>query len=330
MAQAEMRTISSPAVRKRRKTLLQVLKDNSGFLFVLPAVIIFLVFGLYTVIYSIVLSFFRWNGFGKFSILPFACDPPACQFAGLDNFAQFLYKEPTLSQFFWQALEHNAIMAVFVTLGTIVVALPLAIALNRAARGQAAYRIIIMLPMVTAGIAIYYVWTFIYQPDGLLNSVLGTLGLDFMQAKQGWLGQADRALFSLIIVMIWGAVPMATILYLAGLQTIDRELYEAAKMDGASAWRLLWNITWPLLFPVTVVIVITSINSVLQGYEMVYLMTYGGPAAHTEVVGLQIFKYGFGDQRQLGMASAMSWVLFALVFVVALLNMRIFRSQTEA
>lgn len=330
MAQAEMRTISSPAVRKRRKTLLQVLKDNSGFLFVLPAVIIFLVFGLYTVIYSIVLSFFRWNGFGKFSILPFACDPPACQFAGLDNFAQFLYKEPTLSQFFWQALEHNAIMAVFVTLGTIVVALPLAIALNRAARGQAAYRIIIMLPMVTAGIAIYYVWTFIYQPDGLLNSVLGTLGLNVLQAKQGWLGQADRALFSLIIVMIWGAVPMATILYLAGLQTIDRELYEAAKMDGASAWRLLWNITWPLLFPVTVVIVITSINSVLQGYEMVYLMTYGGPAAHTEVVGLQIFKYGFGDQRQLGMASAMSWVLFALVFVVALLNMRIFRSQTEA
>ncbi|MCL5995853.1 MAG: sugar ABC transporter permease [Chloroflexi bacterium] len=330
MAQAEMRTISSPAVRKRRKTLLQVLKDNSGFLFVLPAVIIFLVFGLYTVIYSIVLSFFRWNGFGKFSILPFACDPPACQFAGLDNFAQFLYKEPTLSQFFWQALEHNAIMAVFVTLGTIVVALPLAIALNRAARGQAAYRIIIMLPMVTAGIAIYYVWTFIYQPDGLLNSVLGTLGLNLLQAKQGWLGQADRALFSLIIVMIWGAVPMATILYLAGLQTIDRELYEAAKMDGASAWRLLWNITWPLLFPVTVVIVITSINSVLQGYEMVYLMTYGGPAAHTEVVGLQIFKYGFGDQRQLGMASAMSWVLFALVFVVALLNMRIFRSQTEA
>jgi ABC-type sugar transport system permease subunit len=216
-----------------------------------------------------------------------------------------------------------------VTLGTIVVALPLAIALNRAARGQSVYRIVIMLPMVTAGIAIYYVWSFIYEPDGLLNNVLGTLGLNFLQAKQGWLGQPDRALLSLIIVMIWGAVPIATILYLAGLQTIDRELYEAAKMDGASAWRLLRNITWPLLYPVTVVIVITSINSVLQGYEMVYLMTYGGPAAHTEVVGLQIFKYGFGDQRQLGMASAMSWVLFALVFVVALLNLRIFRSQTE-
>ena len=121
---------------------------------------------------------------------------------------------------------------------------------------------------------------------------------------------------------------MATILYLAGLQTIDRDLYEAAIVDGANAWQLLWRITWPLLYPVTVIIVITSINAALQGYEMVYLMTYGGPAGHTEVVGLQIFKYGFGDQRQLGMASAMSWALFAVVFVVALFNLRIFRSQT--
>ena len=143
------------------------------------------------------------------------------------------------------------------------------------------------------------------------------------------LGQPNTALGSLIVVMVWGGVPSATILYLAGLQTIEKDLYEAAVIDGASAWQQLWNITWPLLLPVTVVIVITSINGVLQGYEMVYLMTYGGPAGHTEVVGLQIFKYGFGDQRQLGMASATSWALFLLVFIVAVINLRIFRSRTE-
>jgi ABC-type sugar transport system permease subunit len=308
----------------------QALRANAGFLFVAPAVIIFLVFGLYTVIYSVVLSFFRWNGFGKFSILPPACEPPACQFAGLDNFTYFLFREPTMSRFFWQALQHNLIMAVFVTAGIVLVALPLAIALNRAARGQSAYRLLIMLPMVTAGIAVYYVWTFIFQPDGLLNGVLDAVGLDFLQAKQGWLGQIDRALLSLMIVMIWAGVPSATILYLAGLQTIEKELYEAAIIDGASAWQQLWRITWPLLLPVTIVIVITGINGVLQGYEMVYLMTYGGPAGHTEVVGLQIFKYGFGDQRQLGMASAMSWALFVLVFAVALVNMRLLRSRNEA
>jgi ABC-type sugar transport system permease subunit len=134
----------------------------------------------------------------------------------------------------------------------------------------------------------------------------------------------------LMIIMIWGAVPLATILYLAGLQTIEKELYEAATMDGANAWQQLLRITWPLVLPITAVIVITSVNSVLQGYEMVYLMTYGGPAGHTEVVGLQIFKYGFGDQRQLGMASAMSWVLFALVFILALLNLRLFRLRSDA
>ncbi len=330
MAQAQIEAKHPPMTYRRHKTLWQHLKDNSGVLFVLPAVIIFLIFGLYTVIYSVVLSFFRWNGFGNFSVIPFVCAPPSCQFAGLDNFAQFLYAEPTLSSFFWQALEHNGIMAVFVTAGTILIALPLSIALNRARRGQSFYRTAIMLPMVTSGIAVYYVWTFIFQPDGLLNSVLGSIGLGFLQAKQGWLGQANLALPSLMVVMIWGAVPMATILYLAGLQTIDREMYEAATIDGANAWHLMWDITWPLLNPVTVIIVINSINAVLQGYEMVYLMTYGGPAAHTEVVGLQIFKYGFGDQRQLGMASAMSWILFLLVFVVALINLRFFRERTEA
>jgi ABC-type sugar transport system permease subunit len=329
MADVSVKSVSPSLARKRRKTVGQLIRDNGGFLFVLPAVIIFLVFGLYTVVYSFVLSFFRWNGFGKFSLIPLACEPPACQFAGLDNFAEFLFKEPTMSRFFWLALQHNVIMAVVVTVGTVLVSLPLAIALNRAARGRSVYRTMIMLPMVTAGIAVYYVWSFIYEPDGLLNNVLGALGLNVLQAKQGWLAQPDRALLSLMIVMIWGAVPLATILYLAGLQTIERELYEAATMDGANAWQQLWRITWPLVLPVTVIIVITSINSVLQGYEMVYLMTYGGPAGHTEVVGLQIFKYGFGDQRQLGMASAMSWVLFALVFVLALLNLRLFRSRTE-
>lgn len=329
MTQVPIAAKSPKPVARRRPSLLRALKANSGFLFVLPALVIFVVFGLYTVIYSIVLSFFRWNGFGKFSILPLACEPPACQFAGLDNFAYFLYKEPTMSRFFWQALQHNIIMAIFVTAGTVLVALPLAISLNRAARGQSMYRLLIMLPMVTAGIAVYYVWMFIYEPDGLLNSALGAAGLNFLQAKQGWLGQADRALISLMIVMIWAAVPIATILYLAGLQTIEKELYEAAVIDGAGVWQQLWRITWPLLLPVTVVVIITSINSVLQGYEMVYLMTYGGPAAHTEVVGLQIFKYGFGDQRQLGMASAMSWALFVLVFAVALVNLRLLRTRTE-
>ena len=311
-----------------KKTVWQRFKANSGFLFIAPAVIIFLVFGLYTVIYSIVLSFFRWNGFGKFNLFPFACQSPACTYVGLENFMDFLYREPTYSRFFWWAIEHNLAIAVFVTLFTILIALPLAISLNRAARGQSIYRTLMLLPMITSGIAVYYVWMYIYEPDGLLNTAFQSIGLGFLQAKQGWLGQPNTALGSLIVVLIWGGVPMSMILYLSGLQTINQELYESARMDGANAWQMLWNITWPLLYPITVIIVIMSINAAFQGYEMVYLMTYGGPAGHTEVVGLQIFKFGFGDQRALGMASAMSWILFLFVFAVALFNLRILRSRT--
>lgn len=311
-----------------KKTVWQRIKRNSGFLFIAPAVVIFLIFGLYTVIYSIALSFFRWNGFGKFNLLPFECQAPACKFVGLDNFADFLFREPTFSRFFWWAVQHNIAIAIFVTIFTILIALPLSISLNRAARGQGIYRTLMLLPMITSGIAVYYVWMYIYEPDGLLNNALGTLGLDFLKAAQGWLGQPNVALGSLIVVIIWSAVPSAMILYLSGLQTINQELYESALMDGANAWQMLWDITWPLLYPITVIIVIMSINAAFQGYEMVYLMTYGGPAGHTEVVGLQIFKFGFGDQRALGMASAMSWVLFLFVFAVAMFNLRILRSRT--
>lgn len=326
MAQAKLSPVNNyPATN--RKSLRAILRANTGFLFVAPALIIFLIFGLYTVIYSGFLSFFRWNGYGNFSILPYKCGPPSCQFVGFDNFAEFLWASPTESHYFWQSLQNNVIIAVVVTLGTIIIALPLATALSRAMKFQGILRTLIMLPTVTAGIAIYYVWSFIFQSDGLLNNILQTIGLGFLQAKQGWLSQPDRALPALMAVMIWGAVPLATILYMAGIQTINRELYESGILDGANALQLLWHITWPLLHPITVIIVITSINSAFQGYEMVYLMTGGGPAGHTEVVGLQVFEYGFGSSQQLGLASAMSWLLFLVVFVIALINLRFFRAK---
>jgi len=136
-------------MKKKKKNIWQWLKANSGILFITPAIIIFVIFGLYTVVYSIVLSFFRWNGMGKFNLLPFECQAPACQFVGLDNFSKFLYDSPTYSRYFWWAIEHNLAIAVFVTLGTIGIALPLAVALNQATKGKGIYRTLMMLPMVT-------------------------------------------------------------------------------------------------------------------------------------------------------------------------------------
>lgn len=305
------------------------LRRNSGFLFISPAVLIFLVFGLYTIVYSFVLSFFRWKGFTKFSLFPPVCEAPGCLYWGIRNYQDFLYRDPGVAKLFWQAMHNNAIIAVVVPAGTVLIGLFVAIALNRAVRGQAVFRTAMMLPMVTSGIAVYYAWTSIYLSNGPLNAILSTFGLDFLVARHGWLGQANTALPALMVVMIWSTVPSAIILYLAGLQTISQDLYEVATIDGANAWQMLWHITWPLLRPITVIILILGINSALQGFEMPLLMTKGGPANHTLVVGLRIFNFGFGNDLQLGIASAMGWGLFLLVFLISLINMRLFRSKVE-
>ena len=316
-------------ISKPRPTFLQWLRNNSGFLFVAPAVLIFVVFGLYTVIYSFVLSFFRWKGFTKFSLIPPVCEPPGCAFWGIQNYQDFLYKDPGVAKLFWLAMANNAIIAIVVPAATILISLLVAISLNRAGRLIPFFRTLMMLPMVTAGIAIYFAWSSIYLSTGPLNAMLKTVGLGFLAAEHGWLGSANTALPALMVVMIWIGVPFAIILYLAGLQTIDQELYEAATIDGANGWHMLWYITWPLLRPITLIILILTINTALQGFDMPLLMTKGGPANHTQVVGLRVFSFGFGDDNQLGMASAMAWVLFLIVFVLSLVNLRLFRSTTE-
>ena len=319
----------TPKERNPRLSLWRRLKRNRGFLFISPAVLLFLVFGLYTIFFSIVLSFFRWRGFTRFSILPPVCEAPGCVFWGLKNYQDFLYRDPGVAKLFWQAMQNNAVIAVVVPVGTILIGLLVALALNRAVRGQSIFRTIMMLPMVTSGIAVYYAWTSIFLSNGPLNAFLNSIGLGFLAAKHGWLGGATTALPALMTVMIWSTVPSAVILYLAGLQTIDQDLYEAATIDGANSGQMVWHITWPLLRPITLIILILGINSALQGFEMPLLMTKGGPANHTLVVGLRIFQFGFGNDLQLGIASAMGWGLFLLVFLISLVNMRLFRSKVE-
>jgi ABC-type sugar transport system permease subunit len=287
------------------------------------------VFGLYTVVFSLVLSFFRWNSLSKFSLIPPTCEAPGCVYWGLKNYRDFLFQDPGVSKLFWLAMKNNAIIILVVPAVTILLGLIVAIALNRARHGAPLFRTFMMLPMVTAGVAIYFTWSSIYLSDGPLNAILKSVGLGFMAAKHGWLGGATTALPALMAVMIWSAAPSAIILYLAGLQTIDPELYEAALIDGANGWHMLWHITWPLLRPVTVITLILSVSSALQGFEMPLLMTRGGPANHTQVVGLRIFSFAFGNDNQAGIASAMGWALFIVVFLISVVNMRIFRSKVE-
>lgn len=306
-------------------------QHNKGALFVAPAAALWILVGLYPVMFSISLSFHRWNGFGEFSLFPtYTCVEPGCRHVGLKYYEELLNWGTPPNKAFFNALGNNLIMMLSNTVGVITISLPLALAMNRATRGITIFRSLLLLPMVTAGIAVYYVWSLIYEPEGLLNAFFKAFGPEFLIVEDGWLGDINTALPALIIVMIWAGVPLAMLLYLAGLQTIPHEVVEAAIVDGAGAWERLRRIIWPLLRPVTVIIIITSLAGALQGYEMSLLMTDGGPTNHTMVVGLLVYKKAFGGwgSPAMGMASAYGWVLFILGLGLSIFSLRSMRTQT--
>ena len=169
------------------------------------------------------------------------------------------------------------------------------------------------LPYVTAGIAVYFAWQYILQPDGAINLLLRSFGLGSLQQPQGFLGNPSTALPALIVITIWSAVPVAMLLYLAGLQSVDPALIEAAQIDGAGWWRISRSVLWPLLKPITAVIVLLNLRDSLQSFQTFLIITNGGPGDHTNVLGL---------------ASALGWLLFLAALVLAVVNQRVMRRVT--
>ncbi len=234
---------------------------NKGIVFTLPAVALWLFVGLYPVIFSIVLAFHRWNGFAKFTIFPaYVCEAPGCRYVEWRNFERFLTPGNPPYKDFVSAIFNNLSFMIFGTAGIILIALPLALAMNNAVRGARFFRTLLLFPMATSGIAIYYVWKLIYQPEGVLNGILRSIGLGRWVVANGWLGDINTALYALIVVTIWGSVPFAMLLYLAGLQNVPKDLQEAAAIDGANAVQRFFRVTFPLLSPITFFLIVTSSN----------------------------------------------------------------------
>ena len=151
-----------------------------------------------------------------------------------------------------------------------------------------------------------------------------------MGCRECWLGDINTALPALIVITIWAGVPLAMLLYLAGLQTISQEVIEASVVDGANSYHRLRHITWPLLRPITVIIIVISFSAALQGYEMPLLMINGGPTGHTDVVGLLVYKNAFaaaGNTAKMGLASTYGWLLF--VMGIGLSGITLFSMRNE-
>jgi ABC-type sugar transport system permease subunit len=280
------------------------------YLWVLPAVVLFVVFRLYPMAFGLYLSLNEWDG-----IKPMV-------FRGLANYRQALFEDAV----FWLALWHNVVFAVGTVIGKNGLAIVLAVLLNADMRGRTFFRTTLFMPVVMSFVVVGLLWGWIFNFQfGLLNSLLVAAGLDGWRTD--WLGDPRLALFSLIGVDVWKWYGFHMVIYLAGLQTIPPVLYEAAIIDGATAWQQFWRVTLPLLRPIVVVNVTLALMGAFNVFDLIYVMTQGGPANATNVVMIHAYLQGF-KFYQMGYASAISYVLMLIVIVVSGLQIWLLRGES--
>jgi raffinose/stachyose/melibiose transport system permease protein len=278
------------------------------YFWIIPAFLVYGIFTLLPLVGGLIISLLSWNGF------------QAPSWVGLGNF-----QEVFQDQAFWQSIEHNVIYAVGTVVGKLILALFLAVLLNRSLRARAFFRTILFMPVVMSFVVVGLIWSWIYNYNfGLLNSFLSLVGLGAW--KQDWLGNASTALAALIVVDIWKWFGFHMVINLAGLQSIPDELYESARIDGSNSWQNFWHITLPLLKPVTMINVLLATAGAFTVFDLVYVMTDGGPVNATDVAMVHIYTQAF-QFNQFGYAAAMSYVLLALITLVSLVLMRLLRQE---
>ncbi|MBX3012700.1 MAG: sugar ABC transporter permease [Caldilineaceae bacterium] len=276
---------------------------------VLPAVLLYALFKLVPMVAGTYLALLQWDGI-----------EPA-RFVGLQNFQRMLNDEVILL-----ALRNNVQYAIGTVVGKTILSLGLALLLHQALRGRSFYRTALFLPVVMSFVVVGILWTWLYNAQfGLVNNLLHRLGLSFLILD--WLGDPKVALWSLVLVDIWKWYGFHMVIFLAGLQTIPTELYEAARIDGANRRQQFWHITLPMLQPVMLVNVTLSLMGGFGVFDIPYVMTEGGPANSTTVMALHIYIRGFKFYR-FGYAAALSYVLLTLVTILAAIQMRLMSRES--
>jgi ABC-type sugar transport system permease subunit len=286
------------------------MKKLAPFLWVAPAAILYFMFKLLPMVAGLYLSVLNWNGI----------DP--AKFIGLKNFIDFFHDELVGT-----ALLNNVLYACGTVTGKIILALLIALLLNQALKGRSFYRTALFMPVVISFVVVSILWSWLYSPQfGLINNLLQTLGLKFLILD--WLGSPKVALWSLMVVDIWKWYGFHMVIFLAGLQTIPTELYEASSIDGASRWDSFWHITLPLLQPVMLVNVTISLMGAFNVFDIPYIMTEGGPANSTLVMALHIYLEGFKFYK-FGYGSALNYILLIIVTLVAAVQMKLMSSNSS-
>ncbi|HZT98411.1 MAG TPA: sugar ABC transporter permease [Ktedonobacteraceae bacterium] len=285
------RMVSPQGGRGRRTAL-------TGFAFVLPFLIAYALFLLWPIILGLRMSFFNWSLVGK----------GTSDFAGLSNYAEALADAA-----FWTSLWHTILFTILSTPILVVLGLALAILANAVPWGKGIFRLAFFAPYVLPSAVVALIWVWLYEPGfGLISASFAAIGL----GNIGWLTSPNVAMLSIVITTVWWTIGFNFILYLAGLQEIPKEMYEAASLDGAGPWARLLHITVPLLGRTTMLVLILQVLASLKIFDQIYLMTTGGPNFSTEPIIEYIYDTGFTTYR-VGYASAMSYLFFVIILAIS-------------
>lgn len=279
-----------------------------AYLFLLPTLFGLLFFSLGPVIAGFLISFTNWNIFL----------PP--QWVGLDNY-QTLFTQDLPRKVFSNTLYYTLVNVPL----NMTVALTMALLLNLRLRGVSFYRAVYFLPVVSSTVAASLIWTWLYSPNfGPINYFLNTIGIE----GPPWLASTTWAMPAVIIMSVWKGFGANMLIFLAGLQGIPQELQEAAMIDGANRWQRFWRVTWPLLTPTTFFVLVISCIASFQVFEQVFVMTEGGPAYATTVMGLFIYLNAF-RYNNMGYAASAAYILFALILAFTLAQLKLQRRWTH-
>ncbi len=291
----------APLTRRRRRVRQQ---DWAPYVFLAPTLLFFVVFFLLPIGFSLYLTFTRWN--------PLSTP----NFIGLDNYF-YLFNDATFRLTLW-----NTLLFAF---GAVFIGTPLALVVAfvfTQSRYKAFWRSLYFLPMITNVAAIGFLWQFILKGNGgLINRLLGFLGVN----GPNWLTDPSVAMWAVIMVAIWYYLGQDMLLFSAGLEGIDDSYYNAAKVDGANTLQMFWNVTVPLIRPTLLFVSITSfIRAMGSAFALILVLTGGGPVGSTNVTALYMYQTAFTDLR-MGRASAAAFVLFVVIFLITLVQLRLFR-----
>lgn len=278
---------------------------RAGYLFLLPALLLYAMFMIYPFFQSIYLSLTDWNGADAVK-----------NFVGLENYRN-LWSDDLL----WRSLWHNVIWVVIGTLGPLILGFLLAVLLAVRPKGFTLFRTVYFMPQVLSPVIIAIVWGWIYNPlFGILNKGLEAAGLEAW--TRGWLGDPDFALYAVLVAAMWAQTGFVFVIFLAGLQNVSRDLIEAATLDGANAWQRFRDVTLPQMANVVNVVAALLLIGGFNVFDIIFVMTGGGPANSTEVIATYAYTEAF-RLNNVGYASTLTIVMTVITLVASILFIRL-------